>query len=148
MELHYINPTFIEKEGSQIGHGSFGTVYKCKLQIPGGGLLANRTVAVKYIKMREEKFKTDALKEFSILADLGEHHHVVQVYGYFIEQDQFAIVMEFVGITQESEVKPCSSLYQVIQQSNVIVNNVESQIDLMIQAAEAVDFLHSRNILH
>ncbi len=132
-------------KGTLIGKGNFGEVYKCIWKIPNAGKLSQITVAVKYTipcHDLDSKFIAEAQKEFNILSKL-EHENIVQVYGYFVENNQFAIVMEYIEHVQEYR----NNLHQLLLHLE-FGTSLETQINWMQQATKAVHYLHSQKIIH
>lgn len=117
---------------SRLGSGGFGAVYTAR------DVRLDRRVALKMLRYPEDAIsRADLLKEAQVLARLGEHPGVVQVYGWgeLDENCYFAL-----------ELLPCSaaSLLRDAPQGLAAARVLE----LLIPCAEALAHAHEKGIVH
>ncbi len=115
-----------------LGSGAFGAVYRARH--PN---LAGREVAVKYIRMDDAETADLTETEINIMSQL-EHDHVVQIYDAYRLQNLRLIIMELVrGGSLRKWVKDRGATLEL----PVILQGME-------QVASALDYIHSKNVLH
>ncbi|KAK9727157.1 hypothetical protein RND81_05G262400 [Saponaria officinalis] len=117
-------------EENLIGEGGFGTVYK-------GQLRDGTLVAVK--RARKDLFDKRTLQEFKneILAlSKIEHLNLVKFFGYLEHPDEKIIVLEYVGN---------GSLFQLLHGNRGFGIELGERMDIAIDVAHAVTYLHSYN---
>lgn len=118
----------------QVGTGGFGAVYRAK-----DTLFSNRVVAIKEMSQdglspRELAEATAAFEhEALLLADLA-HPNLPRIHDHFSEQGRAYVVMDFIaGETLEDYLDRFVRRFPL-----------ESALDIGIQLAAALDYLHSR----
>jgi WD40 repeat protein len=119
---------------SQVGTGGFGAVYKAK-----DTLFSNRAVAIKEMSQdglspRELAEATAAFEhEALLLADLA-HPNLPRIHDHFSEQGRTYVVMDFIaGETLEDYLDKFVRRFPP-----------EGALDIAIQLAAALDYLHTR----
>src|SRR5579875_500559 len=119
----------------QVGTGGFGAVYLAQ-----DTQTANRRVALKEIRLlglspQEMIEATDAFnREVSLLPGL-RHPHLPRVYDHFTDPEHWYLLMQFIeGQTLESYV-------QTVPPARL---PVEVVLDMGIQLADVLDYLHTR----
>jgi serine/threonine protein kinase len=115
-------------ESAQIGEGGFGAVYI-------GRLSDGKTVAIKRSKREgSEKDKDQFLNEVRILSQIS-HRHLVKLLGCCMESHVALLVFEFFpnGTLQEH-------LQREVGDQSL---SWENRLDIAIQTAEALNYLHS-----
>ena len=117
----------------KIGEGGMGAVYK------GVDLMLEREVAIKVLKPElasqtqvAERFRTEAVT----LAKLN-HPNIATLYNFFLQGDQFFMVMEYVNGTP---------LNKIIEACGVMT--CEQAIPLFCQMMEGIDHAHAFGIVH
>jgi len=116
----------------QIGSGSMATIYKA--QKPG----VDRVVAVKVLpKVRgsDEQFTQRFEREARIIASL-EHPRILPMYDFGEEKNQPYIVLRYLD---------SGDLQERIDKRQVTLNDA---VNIMGQAAEGLDYAHSRGVVH
>lgn len=113
-----------------LGRGAFGAVYLSKHP------RLERQVAVKYVKLNNPEEYEQAEHEIKVLSSL-DHPHVVKIYDAYRYQDYQLIMMEFVrGGSLTSHIEELGKL------------DFGLALEAMIQVAEALHYVHSKNVLH
>ena len=119
----------------QVGTGGFGAVYLAEDTLVGGQKVALKEIRLVGLSAQEMIEATDAFnREVSLLPGL-RHPHLPRVYDHFTDAQHWYLVMEFIaGETLEGYVQkvPGSRL------------PVEMVLDMGIQLADVLDYLHSR----
>ncbi|HEV3119358.1 MAG TPA: serine/threonine-protein kinase [Gemmataceae bacterium] len=117
-----------------IGRGSFGEVWRA--EAPGG-----LEVAVKMLRgslaLDEDRRELEAL----VLMRRLRHAYLVSLHGYWLMPDQLVIVMELAEGSLRGRLAECRHKGQ-----NGIPG--EEVARYMLEAAEALDYLHSHDVLH
>src|SRR5271154_5632137 len=117
----------------EVGEGGMGTVYRAM------DVQLDREVALKSVRPELaqrpeiiERFRTEARIQGRL-----ESTHIVRVYHFLREGDEFFMVMEFVKgrtlaqqLTQKGRLEP------------------DPAISVMIQALDGLEYAHKRNIVH
>eukprot|EP00796_Vickermania_ingenoplastis_P004319 gene4319-3133_t len=114
-----------------IGEGSFGKVYKGRIQ--GSGNI----VAIKFIskKGKTEKELRNLRSEIDILTKLN-HNHIITVFDSFETDAEFILVMECAH----------GELYEILQDDKRLPVEMVQQIAK--QLVQALHYLHSNRIIH
>lgn len=114
-----------------IGEGSFGKVYKGRIQ--GSGNI----VAIKFIskKGKTEKELRNLRSEIDILTKLN-HNHIITVFDSFETDSEFILVMECAH----------GELYEILQDDKRLPVEMVQQIAK--QLVQALHYLHSNRIIH
>ncbi|CAF1411603.1 unnamed protein product [Didymodactylos carnosus] len=124
------------KTEDEIGHGSFGTVFK--------GTLNGKTVAIKKLHLQQltRHEKNSFVKELKIMAYLGEHPTLVCLYGY--TTDPPCIIMEYV------ELGSLSHLLHYNENQEIEAKMTDGRIKkkLTIEIVLGMIQLHTVNIVH
>ncbi len=119
----------------QVGTGGFGAVYLAEDTQADNRKVALKEIRLAGLKSQEMIEATDAFnREVSLLPGL-HHPHLPRVYDHFTDPEHWYLVMEFIeGETLESYVQkvPGERL------------PVEVVLDMGIQLADVLDYLHSR----
>ncbi|MGB1249821.1 MAG: protein kinase domain-containing protein [Candidatus Promineifilaceae bacterium] len=118
---------------SEIGRGSFGTVYHAV------DTLLKRPVALKLldpIYMRDRPWSRRFRREAIVMARL-EHPHIVSVYDTGEQDGRLFIAMQLIA---------GSNLAELLQTHGPL--NWERAVALMTQLASALDYAHQTNIVH
>mmetsp|Transcript_14048 Transcript_14048/g.41258 ORF Transcript_14048/g.41258 Transcript_14048/m.41258 type:complete len:322 (-) Transcript_14048:671-1636(-) len=115
----------------RIGEGSFGRVYKGRRKYTG------QTVAMKFIKKehKTEKDLKNLRQEISILRELN-HENIIRMFDYFETEREFCVVTEFAQ----------GELYEILEDDGALPEEEIQRIAK--QVIEALDYLHSRRIIH
>jgi serine/threonine protein kinase len=120
--------------GKEIGSGEFGTV--CRARAPGGV-----EVAIKRIhRPLSDKLSQRELKALELIRQL-RHPYLLQTHTYWSLRDRLVIVMELAD----------GSLSDWVEEHKKAGQDVIPLADLIryfAEAAEALDFLHSHNVMH
>ncbi len=119
----------------QVGTGGFGAVYLAEDMLAGKKQVALKEIRLAGLSSQEMIEATDAFnREVSLLPGL-RHGHLPRVYDHFTDAQHWYVIMEFIaGETLESYVQkvPGGRL------------PVEVALDMGIQLADVLDYLHSR----
>ena len=124
---------------NQVGHGSFGRVYKSTYQTEEGKIIE---VAVKKINLRNnEGFPLSAIREISILKKY-RHKNIVP------------FINSFVDPSKPNKKGNVSLVYEYAQHdlASLIKENIDFDLDciksIMFQILSGVKFIHDNYILH
>jgi eukaryotic-like serine/threonine-protein kinase len=119
----------------QVGTGGFGAVYLAEDTLVGNQRVALKEIRLAGLKPQEMIEATDAFnREVSLLPGL-HHPHLPRVYDHFTDPEHWYLVMEFIeGETLESYV-------QKVRGGRL---PVEAVLDIGIQLADVLEYLHSR----
>ena len=122
---------------SELGKGAMGTVYL------GRDPKINRIVAIKTLPLSQE-FEEDELEAVKMrffreaeTAGRLTHPHIVTIYDAGEEHDLAYIAMEFL---KGEDLRP------YVNRDNLLP--LPTVIDIVIQAAEALDYAHKENVVH
>jgi serine/threonine protein kinase len=113
-----------------ISRGTYGVVYL--------GKYMENDVAIKVFKKRNRRINMENfLKEVEILRGL-RHKNVVLYMGVCIGQSSYMIITEYMDR---------GSLYNILHEKNVRLP-VERILDIIIEVAQAMVYLHKKQIVH
>jgi serine/threonine protein kinase len=114
-----------------LGNGSFGNVFKCKfLGVPA---------AAKVFKTQDSN---TVKQEVTILANL-QHPNVLQFIGLARNQNQYVLVTELMGMDLRSYLDQ-----KIVKDAETPPLTLLEAIDIMLQVAEGMDYLHARGVMH
>ena len=129
----------LEENNNQIGHGSFGKVYKSIYQTKEGNII---DVAVKKINIRNsEAFPLSAIREITILKNY-HHPNIVKFIDTFIEKPK------------QNKRGNVSLVYEYAQHDlgSLIKENIDFDLNciksIMFQLLNGVKYIHDNFILH
>jgi serine/threonine-protein kinase len=117
----------------KLGEGGMGAVYRAL------DLQLDREVALKSL-MPQLSRRPDIVERFREEAKIQgrlESPHIVHLYQFLREGNDFFIVMEYVK---------GSSLHRILSQSKQLPP--DHAVSIMIQALEGLDYAHKRNVIH
>ncbi|GJP38776.1 hypothetical protein CLOM_g23188 [Closterium sp. NIES-68] len=118
---------------SELGEGSFGKVFRATVDVGGHA----RDVAVKRLNEDSVQGVDEWLQEIQLLYRL-KHPYLITLLGYCREGKEFMLVYEFC---------PNASVQaQLFKRSAVLPWS--HRVRLAAQSAEALAFLHSKNVVH
>ncbi len=119
----------------QVGTGGFGAVYLAEDLLAGKKQVALKEIRLAGLSAQEMIEATDAFnREVSLLPGL-RHGHLPRVYDHFTDAQHWYVIMEFIaGETLESYVQKVPGWRLP----------VEVALDMGIQLADVLDYLHSR----
>lgn len=131
--------------GRKLGEGGFGEVFM-------GHPINQPDIkwAIKRLKDCHGQ-QNSLIKEIKVFEQLGEHENVVKIEGYCRLQNEFLIVMEYVGLNING--LEITSLYDYLQylnereRSNQSVNYAEIG-SYFIQVARGMEHLETKKIVH
>ena len=127
LEKYSVN--FIDGE---LGRGGFGTVYK-------GLDKDKKTVAIKKVsKEHKTNASTEAAKSYFIKKKI-DHNQIVKIYDVKSWRDSMWIVMEYCEL---------GDLDQFFKRHIATVKDILTKVKLMKQISNAVQFLHSKDVVH
>ncbi|MBD2359390.1 serine/threonine protein kinase [Tolypothrix sp. FACHB-123] len=120
---------------NHLGSGAFGYTYLAEdRHLPGNSLCVVKQLipqVVNQITLR--LFKTEA----EVLAKLGSHAQIPQLYAYFQENQQFYLVQEFIaGNNLDDELTPGRKL------------NEHQVLTLLQEILEVLAFVHQQKVIH
>ncbi len=118
----------------RIGYGAYGEVYEA--EAPGGVRVAVKRI-LRSIDTPAGKSELDALEAMRSVA----HPFLLQTQAYWVYRDQLVIVMELA----EGSLADRMKAYKDRGRPGV---PPEELIPYFLQAAEALDYLHSQNVSH
>jgi serine/threonine protein kinase len=114
-----------------LGNGSSGNVFKCKfLGVPA---------AAKVFKTQDSN---TVKQEVTILANL-QHPNVLQFIGLARNQNQYVLVTELMDMDLRSYLDQ-----KIMKDAETPPLKLLEAIDLMLQVAEGMDYLHERGVMH
>ncbi len=115
-----------------LGRGGFGTVYKAK------DVKLQRFAALKFLRFPlDNDFRKQFEREAQVIANLGKHPSIVQIYswGEHIGSQYFAL--EFLDTSLESQIKKTTEPLSVKQALEVVAD-----------CASALHYAHGQGVLH
>lgn len=119
----------------ELGHGAMGEVF-----LVADSLFNSRKVALKSIKrdIIDDEVITVFKKEFDVMTRL-QHPNLVRVhdFGYDERSDRYYITMEYVD---------APSIADMINNKQTFTQ--DHILDCLVDLCRAIDFIHSRNIIH
>eukprot|EP00639_Heterosigma_akashiwo_P033790 CAMPEP_0194743716 /NCGR_PEP_ID=MMETSP0296-20130528/100459_1 /TAXON_ID=39354 /ORGANISM="Heterosigma akashiwo, Strain CCMP2393" /LENGTH=465 /DNA_ID=CAMNT_0039655767 /DNA_START=157 /DNA_END=1551 /DNA_ORIENTATION=+ len=123
----------------QIGQGSSSMVYRCK-RISDGMICAVKIVSLKHLKFHysQRDIEAASVKEIHILKELN-HPSIVKIHEHFIEADHLFIIEEYA---------PGKELFEVILDKPKRCLTEDEAKPIIIQLIDAVEYLHSQEIVH
>uniref|UniRef100_A0A7S3XZC6 Protein kinase domain-containing protein n=1 Tax=Heterosigma akashiwo TaxID=2829 RepID=A0A7S3XZC6_HETAK len=123
----------------QIGQGSSSMVYRCK-RISDGMICAVKIVSLKHLKFHysQRDIEAASVKEIHILKELN-NPSIVKIHEHFIEADHLFIIEEYA---------PGKELFEVILDKPKRCLTEDEAKPIIIQLIDAVEYLHSQEIVH
>ena len=123
-----------QNESTLLKHnGKFGSVYA------GARVSDQKHVVIKFLNPELKKFP-DAVKQFSLESDLQlEHPQIRKTYEFVEEANEFFLIQEFIT---------GSSLKSFLNQYSKYRSSVKFILKCAIKILAALDYLHSKNIIH
>eukprot|EP00731_Ephydatia_muelleri_P015317 Em0008g1037a len=123
-------------DSSELGRGSFGVVMKGEWN---GMDVAIKVLHLKKLTKQEQK---DFVKEIRILALLGKHRNIVQLFGYCLEPP--ALVMEYVQLGN------LNYLLHYCEDEDIEAKMTDGRIKkrLLVGVANGMVQLHATGIIH
>ncbi|XP_065835340.1 fibroblast growth factor receptor 1-like [Oscarella lobularis] len=127
--------------GKSLGEGQFGTVTEGKLRTAcKQKKIHDRQIAIKMLKNQEGINAKELQKEAELLVKLGQHEHVIHVYGYCIEEKYLSrIVMEYAEL---------GDLHRYLRKLRSIGVDDSKQFAFAQQIAEGMKFVVSKGCVH
>nr|XP_018898020.1 PREDICTED: striated muscle-specific serine/threonine-protein kinase-like [Bemisia tabaci] len=116
---------------SEIGRGKFGTVYKCKEKATGLAL------AAKFVAVGRRQDRKNVEREVEIMREL-QHPRLIQIYDAFESSNVMCVVLELIE---------GGELFERVIDDDFILTEKACTV-FVRQICEAVEFMHSKNILH
>ena len=129
-----------EDKANQLGHGSYGTVYKAKdLENEDKPVAAKKSVIYKeYTKLIDWKHEADMLRKIS------RHENLVEIYHFetvdFVEN---GIPMMAIWLVTEYCDKGNLQNYAYVTDLSL-----HDKLDILLQSGQGVDHLHRENVIH
>ena len=122
---------------NELGHGSFGTVYK-------GFDSKNQAVALKKLNTgtrRANKAASSEVAKFQYLKDriLQQNDHIVKVFDIKRYKDAMWIIMEYCDH---------GNLNDYFRKNHFVLNAIGPKIKVMRQITNSIAFLHGHNFVH
>jgi serine/threonine protein kinase len=117
-----------------LGRGNFGEVWKARA--PGGVLVALKRI----FRTLDDRASRQEQKALELICNL-RHPYLLQTHWFSPEQDRLVIIMELADGSLSDWLKEH-------QQAGRQGIPVEELLPYFAQAAEGLDFLHSRNVMH
>ncbi len=153
-------PTNALKIGHLVGKGAFGVVYNgelymSKISLNRSGLesnsylirqaaylksqnLTNLNVAVKKLpESAEAKNYYELLKELKLMFHVGQHQHIVNLIGYYVEETSLCIVTDFAKH---------GNLKDFLRQTTRDKISSDHLMLYSYQIAKGMEFLHSKKV--
>ncbi|HEV3115874.1 MAG TPA: serine/threonine-protein kinase, partial [Gemmataceae bacterium] len=124
----------------KIGRGRFGVVYLA--EAPGGFNVAVKIVE-RSLNVEDDKYAEDVARERQALELMRQlkHPYLLGTHAYWSNEDRLIIVMELADSTLSDRLKECRRAgYSGIPTRELI--------GYMHEMAEALDYLHSQDVLH
>ena len=116
----------------ELGRGGFGTVFK-------GLDRGKNAVAIKKVsKEHKSNASTEAYKSYSIKNKIN-HNQIVKIYDVKSWKNSMWIIMEHCEL---------GDLDQFFKSHTATVKDLLTKVKLMKQISNAVQFLHSKDIIH
>ncbi|KAG7797001.1 hypothetical protein KL929_002707 [Ogataea haglerorum] len=144
IELNVPSVDSLVSKESEIDQGSGGTIYKCRLNSD-----RNQVVVLKRFKRRpQESVRTylfNSLNEFATLKAVQGHASVLGVYEFLLETGQDEPVYSI--LIQYCQNGDLLSLLSKARKLNLQISTQNKDF-LFLKCAQAIKFLHSRNIVH
>ncbi|KRX10863.1 Protein kinase-like domain [Pseudocohnilembus persalinus] len=121
---------------SELGRGSYGTVYKV-VSLSTNKELVMKKINIKHMKPKQQK---EALKEAQILRKI-KHSSIIKYYTSFMENDCLYIIMEYADN---------GDLQQLIKEKRSKKQHFSEQEvwDMAWHLLQAVEYLHQNSIMH
>ena len=129
---YFINYEEITKEQIKVGQGGFGEVFLGEWQ---GKKVAVKKLTLKKISQGDNL--TRFINEINISSSL-RHPNIVLYMGASVDKDNYYMITEFLSK---------GSLFDLIHQEKIQLND-QTKIKIAFEIAIAVQYLHSRNIVH
>ncbi|XP_040936577.1 probable LRR receptor-like serine/threonine-protein kinase At3g47570 isoform X2 [Gossypium hirsutum] len=117
-------------ESNLLGTGSYGSVYK-------GTMKEEKNVAIKVFNLNLERGLRSFQVESNLLTKVG-HRNLVKLMSSCCDDDFRALVLEYM---------PNGTLDKWLYTHNYFLNLLQ-RLDIMIEVASAMSYLHSKLILH
>ena len=134
---HYIlDPHFVEISERCLGTGSFGTVFECKC--------FGVSAIAKLLSPADEEIVRGVEREAELFSKL-QHANLVQFIGYTVQQEtqQHVLLTEQGDQNLRTYLTLCRAKHKRPAPVSLLV-----ALDLMLQIAEAMKYLHQREIKH
>ncbi|XP_055372611.1 5'-AMP-activated serine/threonine-protein kinase catalytic subunit alpha [Condylostylus longicornis] len=125
------NPIDFYDTIEEIGRGKFGTVYKCREKSTGLKL------AAKFIPIPKREDRRNVEREVEIMNSL-QHHLIIQLYAAFEYQKMMYVIQELVE---------GGELFDRVIDDEFVLTERTCTV-FMRQICEAMQFIHSKYILH
>lgn len=130
--MHLID--FLVEE--ELGHGSFGMVYKVK-SLKNGGTYVIKKINIEHLPKKNQK---EVIHEAQILKKI-DHPNIVKYYCSFMDGKSLCIVMEYIdGGDLHQLIKSYNEKKQMIPENEIW--KMASELSL------ALEYLHGKNIIH
>jgi hypothetical protein len=118
----------------KLGHGQFGEVWRA---LAPGGVEVALKVILRTLDHEASRKELKALEKIRTL----HHIFLLQIHQYQAERDHLVIVMELADGSLSDRFKEC-------QANGLTGIPVEELVSYFLQAAEALDYLHSNHVAH
>ena len=121
----------------QLGKGAFGIVYKAR-HIRGGEVAAKKILINEHTGVTAVK---EAMNAYNLARQRGVHRNVVEIYQVKHDPGQKCmwVFMEFCALGDLETY--FTTLYG-------FVHSIDARLDIMVQIAEGLTYLHQNNIIH
>ncbi|KAI8377248.1 kinase-like domain-containing protein [Blakeslea trispora] len=119
--------------GEHLGKGKFGSVYKAQ------ELMSGHIVALKILKKKElEEHKVEPFikREIEIQGHLN-HPNITRLYGYFHDQEQIYLVLEYAG---DSDLYTCLETHKLFTEAEAA--------NYIVEIADALAYMHQLGVFH